>query len=217
MTIVGDVAQTSAGGGVRNWASTLDSLIRGSWRLNELTVTYRTPAAIAQVATAFAHAAGLPVSPLEAVRDVPHAYSTLAVEPASLMDASVQAAFELGRRYLEPDGSGQVAIIADPLLVDPLRELVNSGLELAFGPDEAARMRGLKEPQLVVLDAKASKGLEFDAVVLVEPAAIAAPSTGKSALQAASDLYVSMTRPIGQLEVVHSQPLPAGFNHQTQD
>ena len=48
-----------------------------------------------------------------------------------------------------------------------------------------------------------SKGLEFDVVVLVEPAAVAAGGAG--------DLYVAMTRPTRQLRVVHREPLPAGW------
>ena len=49
-----------------------------------------------------------------------------------------------------------------------------------------------------------SKGLEFDVVVLVEPAEIARRSTG--------DLYVAMTRPTRALRVVASLPLPAGMD-----
>jgi DNA helicase IV len=48
-----------------------------------------------------------------------------------------------------------------------------------------------------------SKGLEFDAVVLVEPADVLKGGAG--------DLYVAMTRPTQALRVVHSKPLPAGW------
>ena len=56
-----------------------------------------------------------------------------------------------------------------------------------------------------MLDPARAKGLEFDHVVLVEPAAIAAEATGSG------DLYVAMTRPTRHLDVVHAEPLPAGF------
>ena len=50
LTIVGDVAQTTATAGARSWASQLDPVLRSSWRLNELTVNYRTPAEVADTA-----------------------------------------------------------------------------------------------------------------------------------------------------------------------
>ncbi len=43
MTIVGDVAQTTARAGARSWRAMLDPILRSSWRLSELTVNYRTP------------------------------------------------------------------------------------------------------------------------------------------------------------------------------
>jgi DNA helicase IV len=46
--------------------------------------------------------------------------------------------------------------------------------------------------------------LEFDAVVVVEPAAIAGGDTRGLRL-----LYVAMTRPIQHLSIVHAEPLPA--------
>jgi DNA helicase IV len=49
-----------------------------------------------------------------------------------------------------------------------------------------------------------AKGLEFDAIVVVEPAAIAGQTARGLRL-----LYVALTRPIQHLTVVHSQPLPA--------
>ncbi|NKY39291.1 AAA family ATPase, partial [Cellulomonas septica] len=64
LTIVGDVAQTTAAAGARDWARMLDPVLRSSWRLAELTVNYRTPAVVADTARRVAVAAGLPVSPL---------------------------------------------------------------------------------------------------------------------------------------------------------
>jgi hypothetical protein len=48
--------------------------------------------------------------------------------------------------------------------------------------------------------------------VLVEPGQIAQPRPGKTPMQAASDLYVAMTRPTQQLAIVHQSPLPPGFD-----
>jgi DNA helicase IV len=57
---------------------------------------------------------------------------------------------------------------------------------------------------VTIVPAPAAKGLEFDAVVVAEPAAIAA--SGPRGLRL---LYVGLTRPIQHLSVVHSHPLPA--------
>jgi DNA helicase IV len=57
-----------------------------------------------------------------------------------------------------------------------------------------------------VLTVAGAKGLEFDAVVLVEPAAIIAESA-----RGLNDLYVALTRPTQRLHVVHQHPLPPGM------
>jgi DNA helicase IV len=53
------------------------------------------------------------------------------------------------------------------------------------------------------VDPVEAKGLEYDVVVLAEPAAVLEGGTG--------DLYVAMTRPTRRLHVVHSADLPPGF------
>ena len=59
---------------------------------------------------------------------------------------------------------------------------------------------------VTIVPAPAAKGLEFDAVVVLEPAAIAGSDRRGLRL-----LYVAMTRPIQHLSVVHSAPLPAAL------
>jgi DNA helicase IV len=56
--------------------------------------------------------------------------------------------------------------------------------------------------QVTLLAADGAKGLEFDSVVVVEPAAIAEEASGLRLL------YVSLSRPVQQLSVVHARPLP---------
>ena len=57
-----------------------------------------------------------------------------------------------------------------------------------------------------VLTVEQAKGLEFDGVLLVEPAAILAESP-----RGINDLYVAITRPTQRLHVLHARPLPSGF------
>ena len=57
-----------------------------------------------------------------------------------------------------------------------------------------------------MLTPRQAKGLEFDHVVVVEPAAIA--EDGEQGLR---ELYVALTRPTKTLVVVHARPLPEGL------
>ncbi|MFE6969847.1 HelD family protein [Isoptericola sp. NPDC057653] len=212
MTIVGDVAQTSSAAGARSWGQALDPVLGGSWRLEELTVSYRTPAAVADAAQRMAAAAGLPTSPLTAAREVPGALKLARVtpsgpaRPALVQEVRDQVA-ALAARFVGSDGAGRVAVVAAADEVDALRAIVAEVLPGALGRAEADRLRAQRpeDAQVVVLDPRETKGLEFDAVVLVEPVAVTGGPGG------ASDLYVAMTRPTQRLVVVHEQPLPAGI------
>ena len=57
-----------------------------------------------------------------------------------------------------------------------------------------------------VLRPPEAKGLEFDAVVVVEPEAIAGATARGLRL-----LYVALTRAVQELVVVHARPMPAGL------
>ncbi|WP_420113962.1 HelD family protein [Pseudactinotalea sp.] len=187
MTVVGDVAQTSASAGVRRWADALDGPLKGGWRLEELTVNYRTPRSVMDLATAVATAADptRPPSRVQSARDEPDAVS---LHPTHDVLAEVRNAVERAQQR-----GGTIAVIT------PRSERAQLATDL--GLTGAADLGA----SLVVLDPTGAKGLEFDHVVLVEPAAIAEQATG------AGDLYVAMTRPTRHLDVVHAHPLPWGF------
>ncbi len=50
MTVVGDVAQTGAVGGGTSWRQALAPTFGDRWRLAELTLNYRTPAEVMDLA-----------------------------------------------------------------------------------------------------------------------------------------------------------------------
>src|SRR5690606_36778622 len=68
LTIVGDLAQTAARGSTGSWAERIDPVLSTAWRLEELTVSYRTPATITEAAMRVARRAGLAPSPLTSAR-----------------------------------------------------------------------------------------------------------------------------------------------------
>ncbi len=200
MTIVGDVAQTSTRAGAHSWAAMLDPVLRGSWRLAELTVNYRTPATVAEAASRVAAAAGLPASPLTSARDVPGALVTQHVADDELVAAAAARAVAAAGNVVDASGAGRVAIVASPDRVEAVRRAVAATGQVAGSAVPVAADDVDLDAPLVVLTPVQAKGLEFDVVVLVEPADLPA-----------GDLYVAMTRPTVALQVVHAAPLPAGL------
>jgi len=181
-TIVGDVAQVAAAAGTRWWPETMDPLFGESWTLRELTISYRIPAAVARAAQSFAAAHSLPVSRLSAAREVEDSLEV--VFDAGVNSRAADIARTLQAQF-DASGGGLVAIIADDKRLPELRE------ELA-------------DTDVTVIDARESKGLEFDVVLVVEPSEIAARP---------GDLYVAMTRPTQKLVLVHADGLPAGIEN----
>ncbi|WP_418277234.1 HelD family protein [Isoptericola jiangsuensis] len=207
LTIVGDVAQTSSAAGARSWDQALGPVLGDHWRLSELTVSYRTPASVADAAQRVARAAGLPVSPLTAARDVPDALEVVRVDDA--VRTAARRAAELVGEHVGPDGAGRVAVVAARGELPALRDAVALAVTRVAGRAEADRLAAQRpeDAQVVVLEAREAKGLEYDAVVLVEPAALTREA-GRW-----GDLYVAMTRPTQRLVVVHAQDLPDGLVH----
>ncbi|ROS77191.1 AAA family ATPase [Cellulomonas sp. PhB143] len=209
-TIVGDVAQTSSRAGARSWSAMLGPVLGAAVRTAELTVNYRTPASVADAAQAVARAACLPVSTLTSAREVPDALEVVRVAGAGrggLELAVVEHVAALAAQTASADGAGRVAVVAHRDDAAALATAVRDALPRLLGAAEAARLAGQPpaDAQVVVLDPGSVKGLEFDDVVLVEPARVLDGPGG------ASDLYVAMTRPTRRLVVVHAQELPDGL------
>lgn len=189
MTIVGDVAQVSAGGGTREWASTLDARIKGSWRIETLSVNYRTPASVMAAAHAVAVAAdpAHPPAHITSARDSPDALRVQEVGPGGLLPAIGAALAE------ESFTGGSVAVV-----------VATSALE-HYAHHLDLKLDGDLTSPVVLLDPTRAKGLEFDRVVLVDPTGVQAESTGPG------DLYVAMTRCTQQLIVLTEAELPEGL------
>ena len=180
----------------------------GGVTLNEevLTVCYRTPSTIMRVADEVAAALGRPpVYPVRSVRDLPDCLECVDVSEAP--EASDEDAWAiLLRRTVARESAaldravgasgGRIAVIAP--------DAATAARHLGEDPALAAAMRApggdVLRARLAVMGPVMSKGLEFDAVVLVDPAAIGRRSPG--------DLYVAMTRPTRRLVVVSRLPLP---------
>lgn len=194
-TIVGDIAQAASAAASPDWRTALAPLLAGSqesdrWRLEELTVNYRTPSQIAAVAESMAIAHGLPVTPSRAVRESEWPIALV----ADLVDAVRQD------RELNTGGTLAV-IVADAALDEAAQRLLE-----AFGGVVGLGPRGLTS-EIALLTTQDAKGLEFDSVIVQDPAAIIAASE-----RGAGSLYVSMTRSTQRLTLVATGELPPGID-----
>lgn len=207
-TIVGDVAQTSALGGAHTWSSMLDRIFGADgWDLNELTVDYRNPQEVSDIAGRFAASEGLYISTVSAVRHIEGSVERRVLSDLdSAISSSVFEAINLTAQFVSNDGSGRVAVICD----DEIRDELDKQLRLSllnsdqFSSHEANRL--ISQPrwdaQIGVYNPTEVKGLEFDAVILCEPGLISANSPSR--LSAAADLYVAMTRPTQKLAIIQT-------------
>ena len=206
-TIVGDVAQTSALGGTRRWSKSMNRLFGEShWDLNELTINYRNPQEVSELASRFAEEEGLYISTVNAVRTIPDSVSRNVVpDMSSLLETTAEQAAQLAEQFVSADGTGRIAVICPDNLIAPVRDAVRRKLAVILDPAEYARL--IEQPewdeQISVCGTETVKGLEFDAVVVVEPGLI--EDDAPSRLVTASDLYVAMTRPTQKLVIVRTK------------
>jgi len=180
LTILGDVAQATGAIAYRSWNDVLPSLPRGDeGTVEELRHAYRVPREIMDFA--------LPLLPVIAPgAAAPISYRTGALPPHVRRVASEHLLAEAYREAarLATEASGLIAVIVPDELLEPA--LARAGLY----------------DGIPLLTPRQAKGLEFDHVVVVEPALVAEHEQGLR------ELYVALTRPTKTLVVVHARPLP---------
>ncbi|MGN6446707.1 HelD family protein [Amnibacterium sp.] len=185
-TVVGDLAQSAAEPPAADWTQALRALT-DEFRLERLSVNYRTPQAIAELAEARALADGLPITPSRSVREGEPPVRIRG--PAGDLPAAAVDAVLTDR--LRGDG-GALAVIAPSGHVRELHDAIAAATDERVGYGA----NGLGAP-VSVLDPWTAKGLEFDSVVVVDPAGITREAGPGS-------LYVALTRPTRRLVVVEA-------------
>ncbi|MGY1833283.1 HelD family protein [Geodermatophilus sp. SYSU D01180] len=191
LTVLGDLAQATGPWALADWAPTLAGLGRPDTAVRPLTRGYRVPGDVLDYANRLlpAIAPGLP--PATAVRREPGA---LAVRPvADLAGPLAEVVADLAA------GPGSVGVVcADAAVPEVARLLAAAGLPAAVLADD-----GAAAGRIAVVPAALAKGLEFDAVVVADPAAIVAAEP-----RGLSRLYVVLTRAVSTLVVLHRDDLP---------
>ncbi len=193
VTALGDLAQTTSPAGQTDWAEAIRDLGTPEAQLDELTIGYRVPEPIMAFANRLLPHTAPSVRPPSSVRRVGRAPTIVSVDPLQLVAAAAAEASSVASIW--------------PLtgIVTPESMCKDVGVALedaAVAFVDGVRVAALGE-HVTLLPAASTKGLEFDAVVVVEPCQIVAETDGDLRL-----LYIALTRAVQHLSIVHAQPLP---------
>ncbi|WP_329000368.1 AAA family ATPase [Kribbella sp. NBC_00709] len=197
-TVLGDLAQATTPWAAGSWEQVLGHLDKSDGVVAELDRGFRVPEQIINFAAKLLPAIAPTLSTPSGVRTVADALSIVAADESTLADevvAGCKAALA---------GEGSVALIAADDQVERLRDAIAAaGLEVALigeTDDEIDTVR------LVCVPATLAKGLEFDAVIVAEPAHIVAAEP-----RGLHRLYVVLTRAVTRLQIIHAEPLPGAL------
>ena len=195
MTVVGDIAQSTGAWAHDDWDSVLEDLpSRRPPRRAELTVGYRVPGPIMDLAAKVLRIAAPGLQPPTSIR---HTGDAPIFSACSDVDLDMEIADSV-RRELKAVGSGNVAVVVPASLVERAdAALTDAGIEHG-----RATRQGL-DRQVTIVPTSLIKGLELDSVIVVEPAAIL-----REEVRGPQSLYVALTRSTKRLSIVHAEPLP---------
>ncbi|WP_308193396.1 ATP-binding domain-containing protein [Nonomuraea sp. MG754425] len=186
LTVLGDLAQGTTPWAATSWPERLELLGKPGGQVIALTTGFRVPAAVVELANTL-------LAALEAQVPATRSYRSdgrLRVVSVPVLEKGV---VEAVREALGFEGSIGV-IAADGHVESITAALWDDGLDLG--------------DRLSVLPASLCKGLEYDHVVVAEPAAIA-----EAERRGLNRLYVALTRAVSRLDVVHALPLPPQLSH----
>lgn len=221
-TVVGDLTQYSGPSAPRSWADALAALgtrpdpreggraaspASTPLHLEALTVCYRTPATIMAAAQEAVTALGRPPAfPVSSVRDLPDCLRVDDLSRERLQDEDEEVWARALREAVHEESAaldravgvdeGRIAVITPRADDDAAALAADPRLAGALEAPDGDVLRS----RLVVMSPRMSKGLEFDVVVLVDPAVVGQTSPG--------DLYVAMTRPTRRLRMVSRTAAP---------
>jgi DNA helicase IV len=196
-TILGDLAQATTPWSVGSWEDALSHLGKPGAFLEELTLGFRVPGDVIDFAARLLPLIAPSLTPPTSVR---RARGELELVFSSQpLPALVQA---VARARQMPGSIG--LIVPDAQTAAVSAQLSVEGVEHALLGDDSDL-----DATVDVVPATLAKGLEFDHVVLLEPAALVAAEADE--ITGLRRLYVCLTRAVTTLAVVHSRPLPAAL------
>ncbi|WP_405439860.1 HelD family protein [Streptomyces avidinii] len=197
-TVLGDLAQGTTPWATRSWDEALTHLGKPQAVLEELTAGFRVPREVIAYASRLLPSISPGLAPVSSVRETP---GSLRIAAVADLDAAVVAACRDSLAY-----EGSIGLITADARIPVLAEaLLAAGLPyLSPGEETTAQSR------LTLVPASLAKGLEYDYVVLDEPAAIVdGEPDERTGLRR---LYVCLTRAVSGLTALHSAPLPTALS-----
>jgi DNA helicase IV len=192
-TVLGDLAQGTTVWATSSWQQMLGYLGKPEAELRVLDTGYRVPRQILDYASRLLSHIAPGLHPAVSIRQDPGALAVIRFEPAELAEALAMACTDA----LDRPGSAAV-IAADDQVPSVQAMLASAGVPHAVLQGAAAA------GQITLVPVSLAKGLEFDQVIVFEPARIAAAEA-----RGLHRLYVALTRAVSRLTVLHADPLPA--------
>lgn len=187
LTVLGDLAQGTTPWSARRWDVLLRHLGKPDAAVVPLTTGFRVPAAVVELANRLLGRLDVGVPAARSMRRdgelrIRHTDDVLGETVAAVRDALTR--------------EGSVGVVAADEEAARVREALTAAGIGAADPDELGA-------RVAVVPASLAKGLEYDHVVAVEPAAVA-----EAEERGLHRLYVVLTRAVSRLDVVHRRPLP---------
>ncbi|MCC9306666.1 AAA family ATPase [Kitasatospora sp. RB6PN24] len=195
-TVLGDLAQGTTPWATASWAEALRHLGKDGAHVEELTTGFRVPEQVISYASRLLPSIAPGLAPATSIRT---GQDTLTIRQVG--EGLTEAVLAACREALAREGSTGLIAADDrlPALEAALRE---AGMPfLTPGAETTAEVR------LTLVPASLAKGLEYDYVVLDEPAAVVAGEPDRRT--GLRRLYVALTRAVSGLTVLHAEPLPA--------
>ena len=190
-TVLGDLAQGTTPWSARSWKTVLDHLGQPSGEVTELTLGFRVPREVLDFAARLLHSVAPDLAPPRSLR--PGAGS-LSVRREADVTAALPGAV---RQALAQEGS--IGVIAP----DSALPALSAALEAAAVPHTVLGPDSTGDDRVLLVPATLAKGLEYDHVIVVEPAAIV-----EAEERGLARLYVVLTRAVTSLTVLHDRDLP---------
>ncbi|AWS47226.1 AAA family ATPase [Streptosporangium sp. 'caverna'] len=189
-TVLGDLAQGTTPWSARSWTEVLTHLGFEDGAVTELTLGFRVPREVLDFAARL-----LPsIAPdLAAPQSLRPGSGSLSVRPAPDLAASLAQAV---REALSREGS--IGVIVPDASVAAVSKALTDLDHQVLSPDT------VDDHRLLVIPASLAKGLEYDHVIVVEPADIVDAEP-----RGLARLYVVLTRAVTSLTVLHARELPA--------
>ncbi|MBB3085238.1 HelD family protein [Geodermatophilus sabuli] len=190
LTVLGDLAQATSPWSASDWGRTLAGLGRPDTVVHALTRGYRVPGEVLEFANRLLPALAPGLAPATAVRQGAGALAVRSV------DAFAGPLADVVRELRAAPGS--IGVVGADAAVPAL-----AGALTAAGLPAAVLTEDGDPARVTVVPASLAKGLEFDAVVVVDPAGVVAAEP-----RGLHRLYVVLTRAVSTLVVLHRGDLP---------